>query len=63
MTMAAEQIEVTKAQFDRIEAAWEICAYGSRRIASGKWAKTFDDCVQEVIGHAVPESFSLKVIA
>lgn len=58
----SQQIKVTPEQAERIESAWEICSYGSGRIASGRWAKTFQDCVREVIGSEVPETFSLCII-
>lgn len=60
--MEIERLYVTQAQFDRIEAAWEICSNG-RRSANGEWAKTFDECVREVVGRDVPASFTLRVSA
>jgi hypothetical protein len=54
-----ETIQVTQEQFQRIEAAWEICSFGSARKAVGAWSKTFRECVSEVIGREPADSFTL----
>jgi hypothetical protein len=56
-----ETIPVTQEQFARIEAAWEICSFGNARKAVGAWAKTFHECVAEVIGREPADTFTLVV--
>lgn len=60
--MEAVEVKVSQAQFDRIEAAWDICSYGNGRKAQGLWAKSFNQCVSEVLGFAAPECFKLVVM-
>jgi hypothetical protein len=55
----AEQITVTQQQFDRIEAAWAICAYGNGRRTTGAWARTFRECVADVLGYEPADKFAL----
>jgi hypothetical protein len=55
-------IKVTQEQFDRIEAAWAICAYGNGRRATGEWARSFRDCVRDVLGYEPASIFSLIVV-
>ena len=56
-------ITVTQVQFNRIEAAWEICSFGNGRKATGAWARTFSDCVAEALGYTPEGDFALAVAA
>jgi hypothetical protein len=57
--MAIEQLHVTPAQFDAIEAAWDICSFGNSRKATQEWGRAFRQCVAEVIGREPPDAFRL----
>jgi len=56
-----ERIQVTRQQFDRIEAAWSICSHGNGRKAVGQWSKTFRECVADVLGREPGDTFTLSV--
>jgi hypothetical protein len=63
VSAAADKVGVlvTQAQFDALESAWSICAYGNTRRAKGMWVEHFEDAVSLVLGYLPPNPFYLVV--